>query len=176
MAATPTDNLMSEYKTHLEYIAQLYTIMAEDYSSRLNSQERKYNSADLVKSVNSDLCNVCKELGVILLNLDHPTKSQSDSGRTFFFQISKHAFLEANPIMDNTTKTHGLRLDILNEDGLEQFMFLPAVTIPELLQITSILRLPEKAQFRHFDDVRRYWQQISPKYRERSNRGIQIVV
>ena len=78
---------------------------------------------------------------------------------TYFFQISPNAFLEAGPISDHPTKTHGLRLVSIDHHK-ERFVHFQSVDLSELKTIVNILHLRYIPTFKHFDQVRGYWRSM----------------
>ena len=82
------------------------------------------------------------------------------TAQVYFFQISVNSFLEASPIVDHPTKTHGLRIVSINS-GKENFIHLQPVNLTELKTIMNTLGLRHCPFFQHFDQVRAYWRSLT---------------
>lgn len=74
---------------------------------------------------------------------------------SIFFQISKNDFLEASKMYGNASKEFGLRI-ISFQNGRENYVYLPEVTLNELSVLASILRLAIVPNIRNLDEFHKY--------------------
>ena len=72
-----------------------------------------------------------------------------------FFQISSKEYLQALRIYDNPGKDFALRI-ITSQNGLDNYIYLPDVTLHELGILASILQLKMMPNIRHVSDLRMF--------------------